>query len=186
MSTRELQSTIKAMVAKKGVVETAKKVGVTTVSLQAFLHGSEVYAKTLAKMQKAAGVEITAIPAKEKFKQLAEEKRAARKARKAAKVEKAKAKAAARAAKKSGKPVKAKAKAGKTKVKRAAPPGRKIRGATKRKKALKAAPKRKKTKLAKKKHARSNGSTNGVAHPNVAPTAQDEAVEALDEEQEVA
>ena len=106
-----LRSAIRALKEKHGVVALAKKIGVTPVSLQAFLNGSETYAKTLAKMQKAAGVEITAIPAKERLKLAAREKAAKKAERKAAKLAKKaapkrKAKVKAKAASKKRRPLK--------------------------------------------------------------------------------
>ena len=54
MSTRELKSIIGALRDKIGSVKAAKKIGITPVSLQAYLRGGECYAKTLGKLQKAA------------------------------------------------------------------------------------------------------------------------------------
>jgi hypothetical protein len=102
----KLQSIIKAMVAEKGVVTTSKKVGITSVTLQAFLHGSEVYAKSLAKLQKAAGVEVTAVPARDRQKELAAAKAEKRAIKRAAREEKLAAKRAAKAAKAAAKATK--------------------------------------------------------------------------------
>jgi colicin import membrane protein len=160
----KLQSAIKSLVDKHGIVEASKKIGVTTVSLQAFLHNSEVYAKTLAKMQKAAGVEVTAISAKEKAKAVAAEKRTARKAKKEAK-EEAKAKKVAKP--KRSKPKRAKAKV-RTKPKVKAAPRKRTKG----KKKLKS----RKPKALKSK--KSKSTSNGVSGPSL-PVAADEDDEEL-------
>jgi outer membrane biosynthesis protein TonB len=158
----KLQSAIKSLVDKYGIVEASKKIGVTTVSLQAFLHNSEVYAKTLAKMQKAAGVEVTAISAKEKAKATAAEKRAARKAKKEAR-EEAKSKKVAK--KEAAKPKRTK---GKVKV-RMKP--KKVKAAP-RKTKVKKKPKSRKP-MAPKKPKKSKPTSNGVSGPSL-PVAADE------------
>lgn len=149
-----LRSAIRALKEKHGVVALAKKIGVTPVSLQAFLNGSETYAKTLAKMQKAAGVEVTAIPAKERLRLLAKEKSAKKAAKKAEKL-----------AKKSAK-VSSKVKTKKVRTKTKKRPKMKAKAAPPKRKAAKV----KKTNGVKKKHKKSSKSkkhsvANGVTAP---------------------
>lgn len=168
----KLQSAIKSLVDKHGIVEASRKIGVTTVSLQAFLHNSEVYAKTLAKMQKAAGVEVTAISAKEKAKATAAEKRAARKAKKEAREEEAKSKKVAK--KKAAKPKRTKAKV-KVKAKVQMKP-KKVKAAPRKTKVKKKLKSRKPK--APKKPKKSEPTSNGVSGPSL-PVAADEDDEEL-------
>lgn len=180
MSIRELKSAIGALREKYGSVKAAKKVGITPVSLQAFLQGSEVYAKTLGKLQKAAGMEVTAVPAHEKVKLAA-------KAKKAAKLEKKAARAAKKSVKKSAKPkkrVKAKVKT-KAKAKRYVIGAQPKMRSKKTRDNIKAAAKEAKTKSKKKrpakvkKKAAPSKHTNGIAG-HAKAVAAEEAEEALE------
>jgi hypothetical protein len=146
MSIRELKSAIGALREKLGSVGAAKKIGITPVSVQMFLAGGEVYAKTLAKLQKAAGMPVTAVPAREKVKLAAKERKAKKAEKRAAKADKKapkKVKTKKARTKVKAKPAKlAKAR----KPKRKAKPVAKAAAKSKKAKSKKKAPARKKSK----------------------------------------
>jgi hypothetical protein len=155
--TTKLQSTIKAMVTEHGIVRIAKKARVTPVSLQAFLHGSEIYKKTKAKLHKLAGIPLP------------EEKPVAKKTKKAK--NKVKAKPPKKVAPKTSKKKKSKSRKKKPSAHKA------MNDAAAR--ATKAAKPKKKSK-AKKKHAstKSKSTANGVSGPVVAAEDEDEELNA--------